>query len=185
MKLICILPNQSFKKLKLDRAPTTIILGDSIVKNVYGNAITKSIKHQKHVVVGKAFLRQKNWGYETCKTHARKKPSQIIIHVGTSNSPGNKNLDEIANKIVEFTNSTKTSKNNVAVFTIVERKDQFHNMGKEVNENLNDKCEENNLQLLQHNNINPFHHTNAKGLHLNNYRDKRLTRNFPSFIENG
>ena len=33
------------------RAPTTVILGDSIVKNVYGNAITKSRKHKKHVVV--------------------------------------------------------------------------------------------------------------------------------------
>ena len=35
------------------RAPTTVILGDSIsnVKNVYDNAITKSIKHKKYVVV--------------------------------------------------------------------------------------------------------------------------------------
>ena len=33
------------------RAPTTVILGDSIIKSVYGNAITKSIKHKKHVVV--------------------------------------------------------------------------------------------------------------------------------------
>ena len=33
------------------RAPTTVILGNSIVKNVYGNAITKSIKDMKHVVV--------------------------------------------------------------------------------------------------------------------------------------
>ena len=97
------------------------------------------------------------------KLTQEKQLSQIIIHVGTSESPGNKNLDEIANKIVQFTNSIKTSKNNVAVFSIGERKDRFHNMGKEVNENLNDKCEENNLQLLQHHNINPFHHTNAKG----------------------
>ena len=33
------------------RAPVAVILGDSIVKNIYGNAITKSIKHKKHVVV--------------------------------------------------------------------------------------------------------------------------------------
>ena len=32
------------------RAPTTVTFGDSIVKNVYGNANTKSIKHKKHVV---------------------------------------------------------------------------------------------------------------------------------------
>ena len=33
------------------KAPTTVILGDSIVKNVYGNDIAKLIKHKKHVVV--------------------------------------------------------------------------------------------------------------------------------------
>ena len=33
------------------RAPTTVIPGDSIVKNVYRNNITKSMKHKKHVVV--------------------------------------------------------------------------------------------------------------------------------------
>ena len=33
------------------RASTAVILGDSTVKNVYDNAITKSIKHKKHVVV--------------------------------------------------------------------------------------------------------------------------------------
>ena len=33
------------------RAPTTVILRDSIIKSVYDNAITKSIRHKKHVVV--------------------------------------------------------------------------------------------------------------------------------------
>ena len=33
------------------RAPTAVVLEDSIKKNVYGCALTKSIKHKKHVVV--------------------------------------------------------------------------------------------------------------------------------------
>ena len=33
------------------KTPRTVILGDSIVKNVYGNIITKSVKHQKPVNV--------------------------------------------------------------------------------------------------------------------------------------
>ena len=33
------------------RAPTTVILGGSSLKNVYGNIITKSVKYQKHVAV--------------------------------------------------------------------------------------------------------------------------------------
>ena len=73
---------------------------------------------------------------------------------------------EIANKIVEFANSIKTSENNIVVSSIVSRKDRFNNKAEEVNENLKDKCEEHNLQLIQHD-INPFRHTNAKDLHLN------------------
>ena len=44
---------------QLTRATTAGILGDSIVKSVYGNVITKSIKHKKHVVV-KHFSGAKN-----------------------------------------------------------------------------------------------------------------------------
>ena len=159
------------------RAPIAVILGESIVKNVYGNAITKSMKHKKHVVIkhlsGTKIEDMKHY----VKPTQEKQPAQIIIHVNHS--------DEIANEIVQFANSIKKSKNNVLVSSIVSRKDQFNNKAKERNENLKDKCEEHNLQLIQHHNINPFRHTNAKVLHLNNYGDKQLTRNFTSFIENG
>ena len=108
------------------------------------------------------------------KPTQEKQPAQIII-VGTNDSPGNRNSDKIANEIVEFENSFKTSKNNAVVSSIISRKDRF-NKAKEVN---------GNLQLIQHHNINPSRHTNAKGLHLNNYGDNQLTRHFTSFIENG
>ena len=107
------------------------------------------------------------------KPTQEKQPAQIIV--GTNDSPGNRNSDKIANEIVEFENSFKTSKNNVVVSSIISRKDRF-NKAKEVN---------GNLQLIQHHNINPSRHTNAKGLHLNNYGDNQLTRHFTSFIENG
>ena len=119
------------------------------------------------------------------KPTQEKQPAQIIIHVGTNDLPGNTNSGEIANEIVEFANSIKTSENNVVVFSIVSRKDRFNNKAKEVNKNSKDKCEDYSLQLIQHHNINLFRHTNAKGLHLNNFGNKQLTRNFTSFIENG
>ena len=90
------------------------------------------------------------------KPRQEKQPAQIIkIHVGTNDLPDNQNSDEIANEIVEFANSIKTSKNNVIVSNIVSRKDRFNNKVKKVNENLKNKCEEHNLQLIQHQNINP------------------------------
>ena len=33
------------------KIPATVILRDSIVKSIYDNAITKSAKHKKHIVV--------------------------------------------------------------------------------------------------------------------------------------
>ena len=160
------------------RAPTTIILA-------YGNAITKSIKHKKYVVV-KHFSGAKIKDIKHyVKPTQEEQPAQIIIHVGTNYLSGNKNSDEIGNKIVEFANSIKTIENNVVVSSIASGKDRFNNKAKEINENLKDKCEEHNLQLIQHHNINPFRHTNAKVLHLNNYGDKQLTRTFTSLIENG
>ena len=120
------------------RAPTTVIL-------VYDNAITKSIKHKKHIVV-KHFSGAK---IEDMKHYVKptqeEQPAQIIIHIGNNDLSGNKNSDEIANKIVEFANSIKTSENNVVVSSIVSGKDRFNNKAKEVNENLKNKCEEHNL----------------------------------------
>ena len=82
------------------------------------------------------------------KPTQEKQPAQIIIHVGTNDLPVNKNSDEIANEVLEFANSIKTSENNVIVSSIVSRKDRFNNKAKEVNENLKEKCEEHNLQLI-------------------------------------
>ena len=66
------------------RAPTTFTLGDSIIKNVFGNAITKSINHKKHVVVkhfsGAKIEDRKHY----VKPTQEKQPAQIIIHVGTN-----------------------------------------------------------------------------------------------------
>ena len=43
--------------------------------------------------------------YHYVKPTQEKQPVQIIIHVGTNDLPGNKNSDEIANKIVELANT--------------------------------------------------------------------------------
>ena len=39
------------------------------------------------------------------KPTQKKQTAQVIIYVGTDDLPGNKYVDEIFNKIVEFTNS--------------------------------------------------------------------------------
>ena len=90
-------------------APTTVILGESIL-TVYDNAITKSIKHKKHVVV-KDFPGAKIEDMKHVKPIHEKQAAQIIIHVGTNNLLGNKNSDDIAKETLGFANLAKTSKN--------------------------------------------------------------------------
>ena len=90
-------------------APTTVILGESIL-TVYDNAITKSIKHKKHVVV-KDFPGAKIEDMKHVKPMHEKQPAKIIIHVGTNNLLGNKNSDDIAKETVGFANLAKPSKN--------------------------------------------------------------------------
>ena len=90
-------------------APTTVILGESIL-TVYDNAITKSIKHKKHVVV-KDFPGAKIEDMKHVKPIHEKQAAQIIIHVGTNNLLGNKNSDDIAKETVGFANLAKPSKN--------------------------------------------------------------------------
>ena len=178
------LPKNAQPKAKT-KAPTTVILGDSIVKNVYGNAITKWVKHRKHVVVkhfsGAKIDDMKHY----VKPTQEKQPAQIIVHIGTNDLSSNKNSDEIADEIVNFAKSIKTDENNIVISSIVPRKDRLNNKAKEVNLHFKEKCEANNLSLIEHHNINPYRHINAKGLHLNNYRDNQLTKNFTRFIENG
>ena len=55
------------------------------------------------------------------KPTQEKQAAQIIIHISTNDLPGNKNSDEIANEIVEFTNSMKTSKNNIVYHSVKKR----------------------------------------------------------------
>ena len=84
------------------KAPATGTLGDSILKNVHGNAITKSVKHKKNVVV-KHFsgVKIKETKYYL-KITQEKQPVQMIE-----------------------TNLIKTIANNVAVSRMVSRKDQL------------------------------------------------------------
>ena len=82
---------------------TKLILGDSIGRNYYGNTITKSVKHKKHVVV-KHFSGAEIDDMKHVKPTQEKLPAQIIMLLPMIY---NKNADEIASKIVEFANSIK------------------------------------------------------------------------------
>ena len=167
------------------KAPTTVILGDSILRNVYGNTISKATKFKKHVIV-KHFSGAKVDDMKHCmKSTQEKSPAQIIFHIGTNDLVTNKDSNEIANEIVQLAKSTKTDKSKVAISSLVPRKDKLNAKAKEVTTFLKEKSEKSNFDLISHFKINPHCHTNAKGPHLNNYGDRQLTKIFLNYIEKG
>ena len=106
------------EKLKSNRntktkAPTTVILGDSILKNAYWNTISKATKFKKHVIVkyfsGAKVDNMKHY----MKPTQEKSPAQIIFHVGTNDLVTNKDSNEIANEIVQLAKCAKTDNNKV------------------------------------------------------------------------
>ena len=106
------------------KAPTTVSLGDSIPKNVYGNTISKATKFKKHIVV-KHFSGAKvddMKHYMKHETYSRKITCSNNFHTGTNDLVTNKDSNEIANKIVELAKSAKTDKNKVAISSLVPRK---------------------------------------------------------------
>ena len=97
------------------KAPTTVILGESIRKNVYGNVISKVLKFKK-LVVAKHFSGAKVEGIKHCMKPAQEKSRvQIIAHIGTNTLVTNVDSNEIANEIVELAKFAKTDKNKVAI----------------------------------------------------------------------
>ena len=80
------------------RAPTTVILRDWIVKNVYSNVITKSVKHQDDVIF-KQFS-----GAKIADMYRYKKPTQEKlpeeIYAGKNGLSSDKGLKYIAKDIM-------------------------------------------------------------------------------------
>ena len=161
---------------------TTVTLGDSILKNMYENSILKVAKFKKHTSLPGAKLDDmKHYMKPT-----RQKPlAQIIFNIGTNDLATNKDFHEIANEIVQLGKSAKTDKSNLAILSLVPRKDKLNAKAKEVNTFLKEKCEESNFDLISHCNINPHRYTNARGLHLNNYGDRQSTKSFLNYIKKG
>ena len=85
------------------KAPTTAILGDSKLKNVYEHTISKAAKFKnckKHVVAKYFSVAKVHDMKHYMKPTREKSPAQITFHIETNDLVTNKDSNEIANEIV-------------------------------------------------------------------------------------
>ena len=176
--------DQKFKlneKVASNKKRTTVILGDSIIKDVEQHKIRKGLNNKERVFVkhfpGTTVDDMKNYIIPSKKYEN----DLVILHMGT-NDLKDKEAKEIATEIVEMAIDMKTEKSEVMVSGIVPRMDNLNEKAMEVNKFLQNSCCTYNFNFIDNGNVNKDTHLNLSGLHLNHKGTYVLGSNFVEAI---
>ena len=150
--------DQNFKPKR-----TIAIVGDSMVKNIYGPSYSDN--------KSKVFVKSISGAETKCmKSYiiptVELEHDEIVIHYGTNDLKRQEQSEEIAYEIANLALSIKSKKNEVVVSGITPRKDRFRDKAKETNECLLAICASRNIRFINHGNIDTRTHINRRGLHL-------------------
>ena len=161
-----------------NEAYTTVIVGDSIVKNVYGQKMGNNTKSR---VVVKSFS-----GATTAdmnhyiKPTMERNPDQVILHVGTNDLKTTDAL-KVAENIVDLARKIELNTNaKVTISQLITRRDLGEKV-KAVNKHLKRFANQNDWGLIDHSNV-TSEDLNKGGLHLNEKGTKKLYDNFVNLI---
>ena len=161
---------------------TTIIAGDSILKNLRGHKMSKVSQVKVSTFSGCTTK-------DLCdhvKPILRKKPDRLIIHVGTNSLRESSSPTACAQETIELARSAKNSSSDtdIVISNLIPRSDdsELSSQVSAVNSTLRKLCAKSQWKLIDHSNINADSHLNRSGLHLNSRGTAQLARNFMDFI---
>ena len=156
---------------------TTVILGDSLLKNVRGWELKKRCNKNEQVYV-KSFPGATTTDLKSyCIPSIEKDPECVIVHIGTNDLKSKKSEVEIAEEIVNLAKSVKSKDIEVKISGLVPRGDGLEAKRSKVNHVLHDLCNENEIEFMEHLNIDPEKHLNNSKIHLNRHGDQILENN--------
>ena len=157
--------------------PTTVVLGDSIVKSIKGFKMKEAINHQGNVHV----YTFPGANVDDMNSHViptlKRNPETIILHCGTNDLEGNDSAQTVAENIAELAQALNTNVNKAHVSVVVPRGDRLNEKAKEVNEKLQRICQRRKIHFIHNRNIDPHLHLNGRILHLNYQGTRCLTNN--------
>ena len=157
------------------KLPVTVILGDSMVKDIKSWKMSRST----HKVVMKHFSGAKTKDMKSYVIPTvEQKPDNIILHAGTNDL---KTIDTPEEKTMGILNLAMTCKmDTISVFIsgIVLRSDKLNEKASKVNSILRHECNVRNISFIDNEYISPRFHCNRSGLHLNYYGTRKLQENF-------
>ena len=154
----------------------TLIVGDSIIKNIEGWRLNKRMKSSVGVksITG-ATTKGMNHHIKVCLKDSS--ADSIILHVGTNNLKNKESVEDIANDITDNAIFIRNEESNVFVSGLTVRNDRLNGKGKSVNSLLKRRCDEEKICFVDNTNIN-VGMLNNSGLHLSERRTTCLVNNF-------
>ena len=156
------------------------IVGNSMVKEVNGFELSKTIKHKYSVRVKFHSSAKTSCINDHIKPVIRNQEADhIILHTGVNDLSSDKTPVQICNDTVNLAASIKDKDIKVTISEIVERNDALNEKVILVNECLSKICKATGLPIIRHHNIKPDFHLNQSKLHLN-----KKGNNFRRYLNN-
>jgi lysophospholipase L1-like esterase len=164
------------------RKRKTVIVGDSIVKGLQQHKLARAAKQD---VTVKCFPGSTVGDMsDYVKPILRRKPDNIILHVGT-NDTSKRKATEIMNDIYRLCQEIKEAAPDVEIILSELTKREDNEKAKqtvnELNKLLENYCTATNLSLITHNNITNTS-LNISHLHLNRYGSSIFARNIIKYL---
>ena len=144
------------------------IVGDSMVKELKGFELSKSIGHKKLVKV-----RSHPGATIRCLTDhlqpiiRNKDAEHILLHIGTNDLKLEKTPVQICHEIINLAAAIRDKDFKVSVSGIIQRNDHLNNKHLLVNDSLKEICGIVGIPFVSNGTIRPDFYLNASGLHLN------------------
>ena len=170
--------NTAQKSSKTTQKHTTLICGDSLVKNVNAWKLSQKCSSNEEIFV-KTFPGATVNDMESYVTPSvQRKPQTIILHCGTNDLRfNNKSEVQISEDIVHLAKSIQSNGIDVIVSELIARGDRFEGKRVRTNYILKDMCFDESITYIEHSNIEADKHLNRSQLHLNRFGDALLSDN--------
>ena len=165
------------------KAATTVIIGDSMVKNVQSWRMRKSLSNTEKVYV-KSFpgATTDDMSFYSVPT-SRKRPNRIILHTGVNDLNNENDNEKVAEDILTLAESIKSDESQIFISGLIKTADKEKNTRIHIINNiLEDECIKRHIGFIDNGNIDSQKHLNQSGLHLNRFGDARLALNYLSVI---
>ena len=161
----------------------TVILGDSMIKNIKGWESSKKLQNAN------VYVRHFSGAKIRCmkdylKPPLRQNPDHFVLHVGTNDLESDRSPDLIAKSIVDVAPSLKSDNHDVTISNIITRNDRFMAEANEVNKCLTELCFKRNFLLIGHSKTLKSQHLNGRKLHLNRRGTPILQNTFTKVLSN-